>query len=82
MLEQVDLPGSDRQAQLNWAWLTAQREGHIKTRAFQLREHKLLLQKHSCLANKPYTQSHLIFQEGKSHGSSALSKYTHLASAI
>lgn len=82
MLEQMGLSGADRQAQLSWAWYTAQRDEKGNTRASQLRKHKMLLQNHNCLANRAYTQLHLTFQEGKSHGSSVLSENKHLASVI
>lgn len=43
---------------------------------------QMLVQNHNCLANRAYTQFHLTFQEGKSHGSSVLSENKHLASVI
>lgn len=78
----MGLSGADRQVQLSWAWYTAQRDEQRNTRAFQLKEHKMLLQNHNCLANRAYTQFHLTSQEGKPRVSSVLSKKKHLASVI
>lgn len=78
----MGLPGADRQPQLSWAWYRAQRDGHKNTKAFRLKEHKMLLQNCNCLAKTAQVWSYLIFQEAASHGSSILSKYVHLAPVI
>lgn len=63
MLEQMGLSGADRQAQLSWAWYTAQRDEQGNTRAFQLRKHKCSFRITTAWQTEPTHNSTSLFRK-------------------